>query len=245
MHSISNSTDAWDQKLPACSANSTPPAAGDCISTLVPILPKKKGYFKVILLLLIDSKLHVHFQHPITKKAVWYCSRYCWTRCWLLLMFPWSYGIWKGPATPWVIHTVFFYVLQRGNVLFRKNWGVKENITVVLKLLITQKGALKKTLKIIRKSEAALLSQDGLCHPTPQVFLAVSDLMLIPQGPPPTLKSGPALHIPVYQRKKTNPNTRKLEWQQKEQWNQQKYFPKWSCSSSQKHWGCVQSQSWE
>lgn len=112
-----------------------------------------------------------------------------------------------------------FYVLQRGNVLLRSNWGVKENIALVLKLLITQdtvKGALKETLEIIRKSEAALLSQGGLCHPAPQVFLAVSALMLIPQSPPPALKSGPALHIPIYQRKKTNPNTGKQERRQKE-----------------------------
>lgn len=90
---------------------------------------------------------------------------------------------------------------------------------MVLKLLITQylvKGALKEIPKIIRKSEAASLSQDGLCHPTPQVFLAVSDLMLIPQSPPSALKSGRALNIPVYQSKKTNPSTGKQERRQKE-----------------------------
>lgn len=54
-----------------------------------------------------------------------------------------------------------------------------------------------------------MLSQDGLCHPTPQVFLAVSHLMLIP------LKSGPAWHIPGHQRKKPNPDSRKQERQQK------------------------------
>lgn len=147
MHSISTSTDIWDQKSPACSANITPPATGDCISTLVPIVPKKKkkriflsnsassNWFKIAC-----SFSKLPGQHPTTKKVVWCCSRYFWALCWHLLMLLWSYGVWKGPAALWVIHTVFIYVLQRGDVLFRRNWGVKENITVLLKLLITQKG---------------------------------------------------------------------------------------------------------
>lgn len=121
-------------------------------------------------------------QNPATNKGkAWYCSRkqrgLCHAHglpCSLLAIADafMVLGVsleYKSPASPWVIHVVFFYVLWK-IALFRSNLGVKRNMTLMLKLLIIQcivKGTLKEIQKIIREIEAPLaVTEWGLLSST-------------------------------------------------------------------------------